>query len=154
MQLFREMFVASGESDKLHWHNIDWWYFFRWMLHRILLFLGYFWEISDNSVIYWLLLNVFLRTKEFPKYLNLFSLKIIEIESFACLFKLLRLKSLCKLFKLFILQNFSFPFSFVVTFKPTQSTFWPRKGFESWLIDLLLLVSYRTGEFPSDRVFS
>lgn len=41
MQLFRGMFVASGESEKLHWHNIDWWYFLRWMLHRILLFLGF-----------------------------------------------------------------------------------------------------------------
>lgn len=40
MQLFREMFVASGKSDKLHWHNIDWWYFLRLMLHRIFLFLG------------------------------------------------------------------------------------------------------------------
>lgn len=106
MQLFREMFVASGERV-INYIDItltdD---TFCAECFNESCYFSVFWEVFEGCVIYWLLSNVFLRTKEFPKYLNLFSMKIIVIESFACLFKVSRLKSACKLFKLFNSQTF------------------------------------------------
>lgn len=153
MQLFREMFVASGESDKLHWHNIDWWYFFRWMLHRILLFLGFLGSLRRLRHLL-VAVECFLKNEGVPQVFKSVFYENNRDRKFFLFIQSFEIKICLQTFQIIQFTNFSFLFFFVVTFKPTQSMFWPRKRFESWLIDLLLLVSYRSGEVPFERMFS